>query len=154
MGFRKIKITQGKYAIVDAEDYDRLATHKWQYKPGPNTGYARRSIYVDGVKKSVHMHSCILDCPKGLFIDHINRNGLDNRKKNLRVVTRSQNQLNSNMRSYNTSGYRGVTFNKREDIWRAQIVISKKYICIGKSNDKMEAVKMYKDFISKTNLFG
>jgi hypothetical protein len=88
-GAKLIPLTQGKFAIVDAEDYERLSKYKWHVDKGDSTYYAARGI----VGKNFRMHREILNAPEGLVVDHRNHNGLDNRKKNLRLCTRSQNNL-------------------------------------------------------------
>ena len=107
---RHILLTQGKKAIVDDEDFEWLSKWKWQYKTGTNgkykyPGYASKW-------KGARMHRLIINAPKGIDVDHINGNGLDNRKKNLRLVNKFQQNQNSIKRRDNTSGYRGVNFFK------------------------------------------
>lgn len=87
---REIKLTQGKFALVDDEDYEKVNRHKWYYH---KEGYARRnSSRHDGKQKVLFMHNLIIDVPEGLYPDHRNGNGLDNRKENLRISTNAQNQ--------------------------------------------------------------
>lgn len=90
---KKICLTQGFYALVDDEDYERLAQYKWYTNTQKNrhTSYAIR--VVQG--RTVYMHRVIMNASKGLEIDHINGNGLDNRRENLRICSRSENQRNS-----------------------------------------------------------
>ena len=88
---KKIKLSQGKFALVDAEDYDYLMQWCWCAVKGTNTFYAARNDKFTGTTK---MHRVIMNAPKGMEVDHINRDGLDNRKENLRIVTRRGNQSN------------------------------------------------------------
>jgi len=91
--FRKIPLSRGKFAIVDPEDYDWLRAYKWHAQKGPRTWYAVHSL-TNGKKekrKNLQMHSLLVDIPPGMFCDHINHNGLDNRKANLRPATHTQN---------------------------------------------------------------
>jgi HNH endonuclease len=90
---------QGKFAIVDDHMFDELNQYVWHV----SHGYA--------VHKGKYMHRMIMGFPKGLEIDHINHNGLDNRRENLRVVTKQQNAMNRNDPK-NTSGYKGVYISK------------------------------------------
>ena len=85
-----IPLTQGKQAIVDDEDFERVNQWKWCFHKGNNekNAYAFRF-------NSIRMHRFILNVPKGLHVDHINGDTLDNRKSNLRMCTNSENQLNS-----------------------------------------------------------
>ena len=95
------------------------------------------------------MHREILKCPKGLFIDHINRNGLDNRKNNLRVCSKSQNMMNTLIPKNNTSGYKGVSWSKRDKKWMAYIKIKNKFNNLGYFNIKEQAALAYNDAAKK-----
>jgi hypothetical protein len=88
---REIPLTQGKVTLVDDADYEWLSMWRWEYQ----SGYAVRK--EDG--RTIRMHREITDCPPGFDVDHINRNRLDNRRSNLRVVTRWGNNLNRQMRT-------------------------------------------------------
>lgn len=118
----EVKLTRGLVAIIDAEDAERVCQHKWCAIPGPNTHYASRR----SGKTSVMMHRVILNAQPGTEIDHINRNGLDNRKANLRYCTRSQNVANSRTASKTgkSSVFKGVWFRREKKYtrpWRALI---------------------------------
>jgi hypothetical protein len=83
--FCRIPLTQGKYAIVDPDDYRWLSKYKW-YAAGRREGsyYAVRTVKTKkGSKRRLHMHRQILRVPDDMFVDHIDRNSLDNRKANL-----------------------------------------------------------------------
>lgn len=104
----KIPLTQGKVALIDADDHQMASKYKWFYN---KRGYAARSIYKKLSKNNywrgiIYLHREVLGNPSD-DIDHINRNSLDNRKANLRLATTSQNLSNSN-RKVGVSGYRGV----------------------------------------------
>jgi len=76
--FRRIRLTQGKYAIVDPEDYERLNKYKWHVNKGTNTYYACRNFRIGKKRIGIKMHREIINLPNHLDVDHINRNGLDN----------------------------------------------------------------------------
>jgi len=98
-----IPLTQGKFATVDDEDYEKLIVYRWRY----DSGYAKcgHSKYGDMWR----MHEMILGVPPlGHVWDHINRDGTDNRKANLRLATRSQNGSNRDLLKNNTLGYKGI----------------------------------------------
>ena len=80
-----------KFALIDAEDVPKIIGYSWGVT---DKGYARRSTVIDGKTKNIRMHHAILQPPKGMVIDHINHDKLDNRKCNLRAVTAIQNNHN------------------------------------------------------------
>jgi hypothetical protein len=143
--FRRIPLTQGKYAIVDPEDYGRLSKYKWHANKAKNTYYAVRRVHV-GYKKWKHikMHREVLNPPDHLFADHINHNGLDNRIANLRAATHRQNAYNRIHFTKNPSSkYKGVSFKKRVKKWEAQIRYDGKSKFIGTFDSEIEAAKAY-----------
>jgi len=137
---KKIPLTQGKFAIVDDEDYEWLSQWKWAYHP-TGTGYAIRFIQVAGKQKGVLMHRMILDVPHDMETDHINHNGLDNRRTNLRICSHAENMANKRKYKNNTSGYIGVYWDKERGQWRAQI--QGHGIHLGRFNDVKEAARAY-----------
>jgi hypothetical protein len=142
--FRKIPLTQGQTAIVDAEDYKKLAKYKWFAAKEGRSYYARRkrkSTDVGWGRCNVKMHREILEVPAGKFIDHINHNGLDNRRANLRIVTQEQNMWNKR-KNYNTR-YKGVSWLKRNSKWQVKIGYKNKRIFIGYFDDEESAAKAY-----------
>lgn len=147
---KKIKLTQGKFAIVDDEDFDYLNQWKWYAKFSEWGSYAVRDQHILGsgkkeIKKRIRMHRLILNAQQDKQVDHVNHNGLDNRKRNLRIVTNSQNAMNSRLRKDNTSGYKGVTWSKDKNKWQAQIAINKKYINLGRYSSIQEASLAYQE---------
>ena len=143
--FRKIPLTQGKFAIVDPADYDILIKYKWRIcrKKGKKVIYAERSIRrPDGKYSRILMHRQLIDVPEGYVIDHINGCGLDNRRANLRLASVAQNAWNSGKRNPG-SGYKGVWFACDKNLWRAAIVCHGKRIHLGYFNDKCEAARAY-----------
>jgi len=145
---RLIPLTQSRFAIVDAEDYDQLAQHKWY--AGGNNGlyYARRE--ANG--KAILMHREILNVPAGLICDHKNHNGLDNRKSNLRICTYAQNLQNNRPRATGTSRYKGVSWNKDIRKWRAMICHHGRVLHIGYYDYEADAAIAYDDMAIE--LFG
>lgn len=114
-----IPLSKGLFAKVDDEDYEWIMKHKWCATYAGNTYYAKRSKTICGVKKSIFMHSEIIKPENGNVCDHVNRDGLDNQKNNLRQCTKSQNQYNR--RSNGFSKYLGVSYEKDRGKWRASI---------------------------------
>lgn len=143
-GHKKISLTQGKYAIVDAEDYDYIKKWKWYYSKNRG-GYAVREEMRQGKKKLISMHRVINKTPTGMVTDHINGNTLDNRKKNLRNATIRQNTQNQRIRENKSSKYKGVYWYKAGRKWRAQMQSNKKRIYLGQYDSEIEAAKAYNE---------
>ena len=149
---KKIKLTQGQYAIVDNNDFDYLNQYKWHAAFDKRSGkyYCIRSQYNKITKKddTIRMHRLIMNCPKGLQIDHINHNRLDNRKNNLRIVNNSQNQMNRKINKNKTSKYKGVyLFCKNK--WRVIAAFNKKKYHLGLFDNEIDAAKKYNEFAIK-----
>lgn len=138
---KKIKLTQGKVALVDDADYEWLNQWKWYYENKKNgkTGYAAR---VDGNHK-IFMHALILGTPVGLKSDHIDLDGLNNQRYNLRICTQAENMRNRGLDKNNKSGYKGVTFDVRSKKWQASLEILGKHISLGCFKDVIDAAKAY-----------
>jgi hypothetical protein len=143
--FRKIPLSQGKYAIVDPDDYERLSKYKWYALKCEQSFYAARNKYLKyGKKKNVLMHREIINAPDNLFVDHINQNGLDNRKANLRLATKVQNTWNRiKTRRKTSSKYKGVSYQKRDRIWKAKIIINGRNKYLGSFQNEIDAAKAY-----------
>lgn len=145
---KKIKLTQNKYVFVDNEDYNELIKYKWNARKsnkGSDIWYAWRGIHHRKImpqQELISMHSQVLNFPKN-YIDHINGNGLDNRKQNLRSCTFSQNIWNQKIRKNNTSGFKGVSWDKYNKKWRSRIGFNYKYILIGYFDDPINAANAY-----------
>lgn len=137
-----IPLTQNQIAIVDTEDYNWLNQYKWyaNYLRDIDGYYAVRSERLP-VRRQVYMHRLIIDAPKGKVVDHINHNSLDNRRSNLRIVSRRQNSQNKKGNS--SSKYPGVSWNKREKKWYATILIGNKRIHLGIFKEEIDAAKAY-----------
>lgn len=127
---KQIPLTQGKIALVDDEDYAKvLAAGPWhasQYRSG--RWYAERKIRLSGKQTTQRMHRFIMGLEQGdpTEVDHVAldaESGLDNRRSNLRIATRSQNNRNIGLLNHNTSGFKGVHWHKRDKKWRASISV-------------------------------
>lgn len=140
---KRIQLTMGLSVTVDDDDYETLSKHKWQAKnPRKNTYYATRSIRLsNGRQKTVGMHRVITNCPDGYDVDHIDGNGLNNCKSNLRVVTRRQNLQNRHAKT--SSDYVGVSFDKSKGKWMSYIRIKNKHIILGTFTDELSAAGAY-----------
>lgn len=139
---KKIPLSQGKFALVDDADFEVLSAFKWSVYNDNHTFYAKRTVPRDasGKYKVILMHREILgDECDGLDTDHIDCDGLNNQRSNLRPCTRSQNLCNQRRLSKNTSGYKGVDWNKQTGKWRARIRFNGKRHHIGYFTDLAEA---------------
>jgi hypothetical protein len=146
--YLKIQLTRGQVALVDAEDYERISTFSWwaNYDPTTGTFYAKTQI-KRGPKDwtAISMHRMVMGLESGdpRQVDHRDRNTLDNRRSNLRVSTASENACNRGRSTRNTSGFKGVVWNKARGRWLAQIRVNGKLIFLGRSHDINEAAAMY-----------
>lgn len=113
--------------LVDDDIYEVFGGLSWSAVKAPhdNTFYAMHCVRWGGTKHRFFLHREIIEVPSRLVVDHINGNGLDNRRENLRAATRSENQWNRTAMKRNTSGFKGVHWNKGRGLWQA--VISKHY---------------------------
>lgn len=144
-GFRKIPLTKGKFAIVDAADYERLNQYKWQAHKDRYTYYARRSRRdpVTGRRSTVPMHREILDIEADKVVDHINGNGLDNRRANMRSATTAQNCMNRRFYKKRSSPYRGVSFNRQLRKFVVYVGYKGSRMYLGCFDDEIAAAKAY-----------
>lgn len=149
---KAIYLTNGMFAIVDSEDYERLSKFKWGLL-NKGEGYARRSLSKDGVWGSVLMHREVINAPKEKHVDHKNGNSFDNRKCNLRLCDRSQNMANRKTHKNNTCGLKGVRFHKSykesSKRWEARIQFRGVSKSLGYFYTKEEAAKAYNDCAEK-----
>lgn len=128
------------YALVDDEDYDILKGHKWY----PSGRYLVANFYdpqATGRQKQMLMHRYIVDAKSGVVLDHINGDGLDNRKVNLRICTQAENSYNRNIGSKSESGFKGVNWHRGR--WQAKIKVKGKWMYLGRYHDKIKAALAY-----------
>jgi hypothetical protein len=146
---KEIELTQGQVAIVDDEDFEYLSQWKWYANFHKRCGkfYARANI---GNGKKLQMHRVVIKCPQSFEVDHINHNTLDNQKDNLRIATKSENQMNAIINSVNKIGMKGVTLRRGE--YHVTITKNKKRIYLGKFENANQAGHVYD--IYARELFG
>lgn len=151
---KNIPLSQGMKALVDDEDYKELSKFRWYAHWRGNTFYAARSVKVGEKKVTLSMHRVILKVGPDQEVDHKDRNGLNNTRKNLRIATDQQNQGNARKRLDNTSGFKGVTFHPQLKRWWARIWFGGKRHSLGTYRDPRQAhaayceaaVRMHKQF--------
>lgn len=126
----------------DLEDYEKIKKYCWYMSHGYI--YAQNSNLNGG--GVVSLHRLIMDCnDKNFIVDHINHNTSDNRKSNLRIVTKQQNAMNQSLRTNNISGVTGIHFVKEQQKWWARIKHNNKTINLGLYEDFSDAVKARKE---------
>lgn len=132
---KEIQLTQGKVAIIDDDDFEKISKFKWHYEHG----YAMGTI---DKRKRAYMHRFITDCPIGKVVDHVNGDTLDNRKSNLRICSQRQNAVNIN-KNRGTSKFKGVTLRVDKKKWQASITVNYKSIYLGSFDTEIEAAQAY-----------
>jgi hypothetical protein len=139
-----IELTQGKRTMVDDEDYNELSKYKWYARKTGKKYYVLRHFYA-GKKQYKHilLHRMIMNTPDGMCTDHINGDGLDNRKSNLRICTISENLMNRGSQKNNASGLKGAYYNKRAKNWQSYIKAENKNIYLGSFRSKEQAHDAY-----------
>lgn len=131
-GYVKVKLNDNDYMLCDIEDWEKLKCHSWFVNPN---GYA-----TSGTSKGAFMFHKKVTNTTSEIVDHINRNKLDNRKCNLRVCDMKINSINRDLQSNNTTGYKGVYYNKRDKTWNARVTVDGKTIHLGTFLTKEEAI--------------
>lgn len=117
---QSILLTRGLVAIVDDEDYEALSPYRWRVLGRAGRWYAYRQWREGGMRRHLSMSRLIVGAQRGQIVDHVNRDTLDNRRSNLRIVTRSANALNRDVYASNTSGYVGVSWHTQRSKWEAR----------------------------------
>jgi hypothetical protein len=141
---KEIKLTKDKVALVDDEDFEYLSQYKWYAFAAGNTFYAAHKIYYEnGEKATILLHNAIIGISSnGFECDHIDGNGLNNKRSNLRLVTHRQNMQNRH--DQKSSKYPGVYWVKKKSNWMARIQINGKRKYLGSYLSEEEAFKIYR----------
>lgn len=146
-----LELTRGKRAIVDDDDYALLSQWKWSAVKG--NGKLSNFYAMRGEKrKTIKLHRFIMKAKKGEIIDHLDGNGLNNTKKNLRRCSQQENIRNSRKRRGTSSRYKGVSWDKREKKWSAYITFDYAKIALGNHDSENEAAIQYNE--KAKELFG
>lgn len=143
---KEITLTQGKIALIDDADFGEISQYKWlAHRPNRcNVWYARRHTKSSsGQQLTIVMHRQLLSAPPNMQVDHIDGNGLNNSRSNLRLCSRHENRLNSPSRKVGTSGFKGVSWNSKRELWQVQIGLDGKNIYLGHFADEIEAARVY-----------
>lgn len=143
---KEILLTQNKVALVDDEDYEYLNQWHWHLT---GISYAARGTFKKGIAKTVRMHNAIMNPPEGMVVDHIDHNGLNNQRSNLRICSRKENRRNQRGFFNSKSIYKGVAFgidrrNKNEYTYiKAKIRFDGKVINLGNFKTEKDAAIAY-----------
>jgi hypothetical protein len=138
-----ISLSKGYFAKVFIRDLSLISSLKWRPLVRPRTVYAIANYKIDGgIFKTVYMHRLISFAPKGLQVDHIDADGLNNLSSNLRIVTASQNQMNMRKHTKKT-GLKGAYYHKRDQRWISQITINRKHVYLGCFDNELDAHNAY-----------
>lgn len=146
---KEIQLTQGYVAMVDDEDFERVAKHMWHANARPRADgsmlvYAQRNVpRAAGGRTTQQLHKFLIDTKCGMQIDHVNRDPLDNRRKNLRVCKPSDNQHNQRPQRGRSSPYKGVYWSKESRKWRAVITLDGKQKLLGSFTLEIDAARAY-----------
>lgn len=141
---KKIELKKGIHTIVDNDTSKEILTKKWYLWSARGKQYAFTNVFENGKRTTKQLHTFIMNTPKGMEVDHINGNGLDNRTSNLRLCTHAQNQANR-LKNKNKKGFKGVYFDKRTSLNPYQAILRKgeKYYCLGNFKTEKEAAVAY-----------
>jgi len=142
----KSKTHGEKTVLIDEEDYDKIKDHKWCvfYHPSVNNFYVnRRLCNINGKQKTISLHRTILNAKKGLTVDHINGNTLDNRRQNLRLCKQSNNLKNRKISTKEFKRYKGVSFASKINKYTARISTNNIAIWLGCFKTENDAAIAY-----------
>ncbi len=139
---KQIELTKGQFALVDDEDFEKLNSINWIAIKPRNKFYA---VHNNSKNHKTYMHRMILDVTsKGQYVDHIDGNGINNQRYNLRICSNAQNLMNRGLNKNNSSGFKGVYFSNSKNCWVAQIKVNRKKIT-RLAKTATEAAKKYND---------
>lgn len=144
---KEIPLTKGYVALVDDDDYQYVALFKWHaHVAGAKNVYAMRNLRGEtGAKIKQYLHRFLLDASKNQEVDHIDGNGLNNSRANIRICTHSENMQNQRKMSGCSSQFKGVIWFKRCQKWQAMIQVDGKNIFLGLHATESEAARAYAD---------
>ena len=142
-----IPLTRGLVALIDDADFELLQRWKWLAAPGSSGNFYARRLVGDRAMGAhwVHMHRLLLNAPPGLQVDHIDGNGLNNQRTNLRLCTTGENRRNQlrRRRGTHSSRFKGVTWDSPRQQWVAQIHLNGRHIFLGRFATEDEAAAAY-----------
>lgn len=137
---KKIELVNGGHVLVDDADWELVSQHQWRcHEPVKGYPYA----FYGEHRRTVFLHRLIMGAAAGQQVDHINGNGLDCRRANLRICDAAQNQWNSKLRSDNRSGFKGVHAQSPDGKWTVTIKVRGRLIYLGHYDNVDDAARAY-----------
>lgn len=140
---RKIELTQGYFALVDAEDFELVSKFSW------HASVQRGKVYADGItgkrpnRKRIRMHRMIMQCPPDMLVDHIDGNSLNNQKSNLRLCNNTENVRNQAGHRDRAGKFKGVIFQKERNKYCAKLSFNGKLVYSKRYSNEVDAAKAY-----------
>lgn len=121
---------------IDDEDLERVMQHSWLLD---SNGYISTTVKC----KTIRLHRFLMNAPKGTYVDHVDRNKMNNHKSNLRFCSQQQNSFNQHRGDKYSSKYKGVSWNKCCKMWQAKLAINKEQIYLGVYDNENDAAMAY-----------
>ena len=140
-----LELFGGKQTTIDKEDYPRIKDYRWLLADNSQGRfYARAQIpTLPRKRKTLELHRFLLNSPPDKEVDHVDGDGLNNRKANLRHCSHRENSHNSRIRSDNTSGYKGVQYKADRNKWDAYIKMDGRQVYLGTFSNPLDAARAY-----------
>ena len=138
-----VPLTRGYEAIIDAADVGKVERYVWHAMVKSHTVYAVRSDYSTGKMQKIGMHRAIAGAEEMQIVDHIDGNGLNNRRANVRIASVSQNCMNRKRAKNNTAKFKGVTYHAKDQKWWARIMANGRRVSLGYFETAAEAGAAY-----------
>jgi hypothetical protein len=142
-------INSSEVILIDDIDFGKVSPFNWRLKRYKNLAYASAWMEVDGRFAYHRIHRLIMNPSKRQGVDHINHDGLDNRRCNLRLCTEAENARNSRLYKNNKSGYKGVRWHTRDKVWQAAICVDRQHKHLGSFFCIVRAVRAYNEAAKK-----
>jgi hypothetical protein len=140
---RRIELTQGYHALLDDEDFARVAAYSWHVAKRRGRRYAVANVGRGAAKTTVYLHRLVLDAPPGVEVDHRDGEGLNNTRANLRACTHTENMCNAQPRRGGSSRYKGVFWCATRGRWLARVKLSGRTRQVGTFTSERAAALAY-----------
>ena len=144
MGVAEVNLTQGYKAIIDDDDAALVSQYKWHARVIKGRVYAKSQRRINGKRQRFFMHRliCGIDLVSGIYVDHKNRDSLDNRKQNLRIATHTENNRNHG-KTRGLSAYKGACWIKETRRWVSRIRVNNRLLYLGSYKNETDAAMAY-----------